>query len=51
MNAKLRLAAISLALIVIAGLVLLLVRPAHDPARLRPLPLLIGAWMAFIVAA
>src|ERR1700729_4268350 len=50
-NAKLRVAAISLALIVIAGLVLLLVRPAADPARVRPLPLLIGAWMAFIVAA
>ena len=51
MNAKLRLAAISLALIVIAGLVLLLVRPADDPARVRPLPLLIGAWLAFIAAA
>jgi hypothetical protein len=51
MNAKLRVAAISLALIVIAGLVLLLVRPAYDPARVRPLPLLIGAWMAFIAAA
>jgi Glycosyltransferase family 87 len=51
MNAKLRVAAISLALLVISGLVLLLVRPAHDPARLRPLPLLIGAWMAFIAAA
>jgi hypothetical protein len=51
LNAKLRVAAISLALIVIAGLVLLLVRPAQDPARVRPLPLLIGAWMAFIAAA
>jgi hypothetical protein len=50
-NAKLRVAAISLALIVIAGLVLLLVRPGHDPARVRPLPLLIGAWLAFIAAA
>ena len=50
-NAKLRVAAISVALIVIAGLVLLLIRPAHDPARVRPLPLLIGAWMAFIAAA
>jgi hypothetical protein len=50
MNAKLRVAAISLALIVIVGLVLLLVRPAADPARIRPLPLLIGAWMAFIAA-
>jgi Glycosyltransferase family 87 len=51
MNAKLRVAAISVALIVIAGLVLLLVRPALDPARIRPLPLLIGAWMTFIAAA
>jgi hypothetical protein len=50
-NAKLRVAAISLALIVISGLVLLLVRPGHDPARVRPLPLLIGAWLAFIAAA
>src|SRR5580692_298029 len=50
-NAKLRVAAISLALIVIFGLVLLLVRPGHDPARVRPLPLLIGAWLAFIAAA
>jgi len=50
MNAKLRVAAISLALIVIVGLVLLLVRPAQDPARIRPLPLLIGAWMAFFAA-
>jgi hypothetical protein len=50
-NAKLRVAAISLALVVVSGLVLLLVRPGHDPARLRPLPLLIGAWLAFIAAA
>src|ERR1700677_4152046 len=48
---KLRVAAISLALVVISGLVLLLVRPGHDPARVRPLPLLIGAWLAFIAAA
>jgi hypothetical protein len=51
MNAKLRVAAIGLALTVMAGLVLLLVRPDLNPARIRPLPLLIGAWMAFIVAA
>jgi len=50
-NAKLRVTAITLALIVIAGLVLLLVRPARDPAQVRPLALLIGAWMAFIAAA
>ena len=51
MNAKLRLVGIGLALSVLAGLVLLIVRPSVDPARLRPLPLLIGAWIAFIVAA
>jgi hypothetical protein len=51
MNAKLRVVAILLALAVVAGLVLLLARPALDPARIQPLPLLIGAWMAFIGAA
>ena len=34
-----------------SGLVLLLVRPGLDPARIRPLPLLIGAWLAFVAAA
>jgi hypothetical protein len=51
MNAKLRLAGIGLALTIATGLVLLLVRPSIDPARIRPLPLLIGAWLAFIAAA
>ncbi len=51
MNAKLRVVAISLALIAAAGLVLLLVRPGLNPARIRPLPLLVGAWIAFIAAA
>jgi hypothetical protein len=51
MNGKLRVAAIGLALLVLAGLVLLLVRPSLNPARVQPLPLLIGAWMAFIAAA
>jgi hypothetical protein len=51
MNGKLRVAAIGLALSVLAGLVLLLVRPSLNPARVQPLALLIGAWMAFIVAA
>src|SRR5713101_3348899 len=50
MNGKLRVAAIGLALSVMAGLVLL-VRPSIDPARIRRLPLLIGAWLAFIAAA
>jgi Glycosyltransferase family 87 len=51
MNAKLRVAAICLALVVLAGLVLLLVRPSLDPAQIRPLPLLVGAWIAFLSAA
>jgi hypothetical protein len=51
MNAKLRVAAIGAALIVAAGLILLLVWPGLNPARIRPLPLLIGAWLAFITAA
>ena len=51
MNAKLRVAAICLALSVMAGLVLLLVRPSLDPAQIRPLPLIAGAWVAFLSAA
>jgi Glycosyltransferase family 87 len=51
MNGKLRVVGIGLAMSAMAGLVLLLVRPSLDPARLRPLPLLIGAWLAFLVAA
>ena len=51
MNVKIRVAAIGLALSALTGLVLLLVRPSIDPARIRPLPLLIGAWIAFLAAA
>ena len=51
MNGKLRVAAIGLALSVTAALILLLVRPSLDPARIRWLPLLIGAWIAFLAAA
>jgi hypothetical protein len=51
MYGKLRVAAIGLALSVMAGLVLLLVHPSINPARIRPLPLLIGAWIAFLAAA
>ena len=47
MNGKLRVAAVSAALVVLAGLVLLIVRPSLDPARMRPLPLIAGAWMVF----
>src|SRR5260370_39518461 len=51
MNGKLRAAAIGLALSVAAVLLLLVVRPSLDPANLRPLPLIIGAWLAFLAAA
>ncbi|HET9967340.1 MAG TPA: glycosyltransferase family 87 protein [Streptosporangiaceae bacterium] len=51
MNGKLRVAAVVAALVVLAGLVLLIVRPGLDPARVRPLPLIAGAWMVFLAAA
>jgi hypothetical protein len=51
MNAKLRVAAICLALSVMAGLVLLVVRPSLNPAHIRPLPLIAAAWIAFLSAA
>ena len=51
MNGKLRVAAVSVALVVLAGLVLLVVRPGLNPARIRPLPLIAGAWIVFLAAA
>ena len=51
MNAKLRVVAIGLAIVIMAGLVLLVVRPGLNPARIRPLPLIAAAWVAFLVAA
>ena len=51
MNGKLRVAAIGLALSVMAGLVLLVVRPSLNPAHIRPLPLIAAAWVAFLSAA
>jgi Glycosyltransferase family 87 len=51
MNARLRVAAICLALWVLAGLILLVVRPSLNPAHIRPLPLITGAWIAFLCAA
>ena len=51
MNGKLRVAGIGLALSVMGGLVLLVVRPSLDPAQIRPLPLIAGAWLAFGAAA
>src|SRR5215469_14785609 len=46
-----RIAAICAALVVLATMVLLLVRPSIDPAQIRPLPLVITAWAAFLTAA
>jgi hypothetical protein len=51
MNAKLRVAAICLALAALAGLVLLVVRPSLNPAHVRPLPLIALGWMVFLTAA
>ncbi len=51
MNGKLRVAATGVALIVLAGLVLLIVRPGLNPAHVRPLPMVAGAWMVFLTAA
>lgn len=50
MNAKLRVLLACLFVLAVAGLTLLLVRPGLDPARLRPLPLIVGAWIAFAAA-
>jgi hypothetical protein len=50
MNARLGVAGICLALAVMAGLVLLVVRPSLNPAHIRPLPLIAGAWIAFLCA-
>ncbi len=51
MSARLRVVAIGLAIAVMAGLVLLVVRPGLNPARIRPLPLIAAAWAAFGIAA
>jgi Glycosyltransferase family 87 len=51
MSAKLRVAGIILFLFAFGGLVLLIARPDLDPARLQPLPLVGGAWIAFGCAA
>lgn len=51
MSAKLRVAGIILFLFAFGGLVLLIARPGLDPARLLPLALVGGAWIAFGCAA
>src|SRR5580700_11985196 len=47
----LRVAAICLLLVALAGLVLLVVRPSLNPAHVRPLPLIALGWIAFLAAA
>jgi len=51
MNAKVRVAAICLALAALTVLVLLVVRPSINPAHVRPLPLIALGWIAFLTAA
>src|SRR5579862_6401090 len=51
MNTKVRVAAIGLAIVVMAGMVLLVVRPSVNPAQIKPLPLIATAWLAFLSAA
>lgn len=51
MSAKLRVAGIILSLAVLGALILLLAHPGLDPARIQPLVLVGGAWIAFGCAA
>jgi len=51
MSAKLRVAGVVLSLAALAILILLVARPSLDPARIKPLVLVIGAWIAFGCAA
>ncbi len=50
MSAKVRVPGVVAALAAVAYLVLLLVHPAWDPAKIKPLPLVGGAWIAFLAA-
>jgi hypothetical protein len=51
MIAKTRVAGTVLSLLVLAGLILLLARPALDPARIQPIVLVGAAWIVFGCAA
>src|SRR6516165_5277205 len=51
MSAKLRVAGIAASLAALTMLILLVSRPSLDPARIVPLVLLYGAWVAFGCAA
>ena len=51
MSAKLRVAGIVLFLAALTGLILLIARPSLNPARVLPIALVAGAWIAFGCAA
>jgi hypothetical protein len=51
MSAKLRAAGVVLSLAALTTLILLVARPSLDPARIKPLVLVIGAWVTFGCAA
>ena len=51
MSAKLRVVAIISLLLVLGSMILLVTQPGLDPARLLPLALIAGAWIAFGCAA
>jgi glycosyl transferase family 87 len=51
MSEKLRIAGIAASLAVLTILILLIARPSLDPARIKPLVLVAGAWVAFGCAA
>jgi hypothetical protein len=50
-SAKVRIAGVVAALAAVTYLVLLLVHPVWNPGRIRPQPLVAGAWMAFAFGA
>lgn len=50
MSAKLRVTGVAAALAAVICLVLLLVHPWWEPAKIRPLPLVAAAWVAFAAA-
>jgi hypothetical protein len=51
MSTKVRVAGILLFLLALTGLILLVARPGLNPARIQPLALVAGAWIAFGCAA
>ena len=51
MRAKLPVGAVIAALVMICSLEFLVIRPSADPLPLRPLPLVVAAWILFAVAA